>query len=230
MNEDFSLLRVIVDDYDAAQRTRIAKGEQIRAIAQGRDQQDPGYLASLGFVDEEEDGEVLKSAADFLLEAILRNETDEPSPSLAWAFRQQHASERMAFSKMDENLEPHPAWGWMSAVRGVGPTLGAKLLSRLDITKAHNASSFWSYCGLTTVPGQEWHCEKCGWVAIFPEGYNVTGSHKGCKSLAVKRRGFVDGIRAAQPKAEKGQKRDYDAFAKKTLYLLASSWLKAGSK
>ena len=231
---DVELLRIIADDYDQAQRGRVAKGEQIRAIIQGRDQQEGGgYLKILGFEDQlkkDDPEKVHKSAADFLLDAVLRDETNEPHPYLARAFRTSWDMERQAFKEMSVTLETHPVWPWMNAVRGVGPTIGAKLLARLDIDLAHNASSFWAYCGLTTVPGQRWECGTCGYVGIHPEDYEVTGKHKGCKALAEKTHGANDGIRAALPRAKKGEKRGYDAFAKKTCFLLASSWLKAGPK
>lgn len=226
-----NLLRIIADDYDQAQRVRVGKGEQIRAIAQGRDQQEAGlYLSKLGFRDVIRREKVHESAADLLLKAILKGRMDEPNAYLANAYRAAHAMERAAYNRMSEELELHPAWPWMGQVRGVGPTLGAKLLSRLDLDKADNPSSFWLYCGLATVPGQRWQCETCGYVGIYPATYNVTGKHKGCRELAVKTHGPEDGIRAALPHAERGEKRTYDAFAKKTLYLLASSWLKAGPK
>lgn len=237
MYDDIEMLRIIADDYDQAQRVRVAKGEQIRAIVQGREQQDPTYLEAMGYTD-----------ADALLADILRGSAPpEPSPYLAGAYAASHAMERAAFGRMGELLETHPAWPWMGAVRGVGPTLGAKLLARLDLDKAHNASSFWSYCGLGTVPGQRWHCEACGWTGVFPAAYDVTGKHKGCKAKAarthtnpgdpalVEAGGAADdgaryaNIRAAQPRSERGQKRSYDAYAKKVMYLLATSWLKAGS-
>jgi hypothetical protein len=222
------LLRIIADDYSQAQNVRVGKGEQIRAIVQGRDQQDPGYLAGLGFAPVMRGEREVTTAADLLLKAILKGTTDEPHHYLAGAYRAAWSSERAAFSVMEEALADHPAWPWMSQVRGVGPTLGAKLLSRLDLDRADNPSSFWCYCGLATVPGQQWSCSACGYVGIFPATHTITGKHKGCRQLAALSAGPDSGVRAAQPRAEKGQKRGYDAFAKKTMYLLASSWLKAG--
>lgn len=260
-------LRILADDYEQAQRRRVARGEQIRAIVQGHDQQEGGvYLSGLGFLPvvrppktpDDEPVEV-KSAADLLLEAIKRGDTDEPSSYLARTYRQDWERERLAFSEMGGVLESHPAWEWMRQIRGVGPTLGAKLLSRLDLDLANNSSSFMAYCGLGTVPGQRWECGECGWVGIFPKTHKVTGKHKGktkeegktCKTLAVCTHVNPEGvhrndmsdedqspfegilfadIRAAQPRAEKGQKRSYDAFAKKTMYLLAVSFLKAGPR
>lgn len=225
------LLRIVADDFDQAQRVRVAKGEQIRAIAQGRDQQQGGaYLAGLGFAPVTRDGKEVTTAADLLLKAILRGATTEPHPYLAMAYLAAYRSERNSYGVMDEALADHPAWPWMKTIRGVGPTLGAKLLSRLDLDRADNPSSFWCYAGLGTVPGQRWLCPTCGYVGIHPSTHEITGKHKGCKTLAAKVAGPEDGVRAAQPRGEKGQKRSYDAYVKKTMFLLASSWLKAGPK
>lgn len=227
-----NLLRIIADDYDQAQRSRIAKGEQIRAIAQGRDQQSAGvYLSSLGFLPVVRGDKTVKTAADVLLESILKNKTDEPHIYLASSYRNSYTMERNSFDHMSEALEKHVAWvEWLQHVRGIGPTFGAKLLSRLDLDQANNGSSFWCYCGLSTVPGQRWQCSTCGYVGIHPATHNVTGKHKGCKSLATLTHTSSDGIRAAQPRSERGVKRTYDAFAKKTLFLIASGFLKSGKK
>lgn len=240
-----SILRIIADDYDQAQRVRVAKGEQIRAIVQGRDTSEGGkYLSGLGFHPRMRGEKIAETAADALLKSVLRGESREPHSYLADAYRRAHESERSAFKEMSRALIDHPAWEWMGQVRGVGPTLGAKLLSRLDIDKAQWPSSFWQYCGLGTVPGQRWQCAECGWVGIFPSTYAVTGKHKGCKRIARVTHINPDGqqpenlsadvvfaeIRAAQPKAAAGEKRPYDSFAKKTLYLLGTAWLKSGAR
>lgn len=227
-----SILRIIADDYDQAQRSRIVKGEQIRAIVQGRDETSGGtYLAGLGFKTVAPEDKPIITAADQLLKAILRDpKVTEPHPYLTNDYRLCHEKERAAYDEMSEALEGHPAWAWLRQIRGVGPTLGAKLLARLDLDRANNSSSFWAYCGLSTIPGQQWTCKTCGYTSIHSATYEVTGKHKGCKDLAVKTAGPEDGVRAAKPAMERGQEKDYDAFAKKTLYLLAMSWLKAGAK
>lgn len=235
----FSLLRVVSDDYDQAQRVRVAKGEQIRAILQGKDNpsSDPALrpydLVSLGYSDKiDPKGKVIKSKEDYLLESILRDPSFTiPNPYLCSAYRRAWEAERHAYNQMSSLLSTHPAWPWMSRIRGVGPTLGAKLLSRLDLSLAHTPSSFWLYCGLSTVPGQRYECAKCGWVGVFPATFQVTGKHSGCKGFAARTTDPDDiSPRAAQPKSEKGQPRPYDSFAKKTIYLIIMSCLKSGSR
>lgn len=238
------LLRIVADDYRQSQKTRVAKGEQLRSIMQGRDQSDPTpeieqlqKMERLGLLDLllgelREPGEELKlnAVVDEWLKAVRTGVLDAPSRYLAESYRRAFKAERAAYDEMLPLLESHPAWEWMGQIRGIGPTLGAQLLARLDIRMARNASSFWKYCGLATVPGQRWHCEECGWTGIFPAGHKITGKHKGCKELAEQTHTAEDGIRAAQPKAEAGKPRDYDAEAKRLCYLLGTQWLKSGDK
>ncbi len=45
-------------------------------------------------------------------------------------------------------LSLHPAWPWLSQVRGIGPVLGAKLLGLIgDIRRAPTISSLWRFAG-----------------------------------------------------------------------------------
>lgn len=209
------MLRIVADDYDQAQRVRVAKGEQIRSIVRGVD-------LTLIAPDYED--------ADQLLEAIKRGDVDQPHPYLAWSYRRSWEQERRAFEEMMGLVTEHPAWPWLDAVKGIGPTLACKLLARLDIDKASSASSFSSYCGLGTVPGKMYRCAECGRTDVYPEAFNVTGKHKGCKELSVMVKGPEDGIRAAQPRTERGEKRSYDAYAKKTMYLIAGQFIKLPGK
>lgn len=59
-----------------------------------------------------------------------------------------------------EFLQNHPAWPWLSKVRGVGPTLAMRLLSMLDIRRADTISDFWRYCGLGVVDGKAERTKK----------------------------------------------------------------------
>lgn len=46
-------------------------------------------------------------------------------------------TERMLAREMARRVAEHPAWPWLERVRGVGPTLAARLLARLRIDRAH---------------------------------------------------------------------------------------------
>lgn len=51
-------------------------------------------------------------------------------------------------------VKQHPMMEQLRAVRGVGPTLGAKLLAMIDISRSETASQLWRYCGYAVIDGQ----------------------------------------------------------------------------
>lgn len=213
-------LRWLADAYEQAQRIRIETGERIRAVLQGRDE-------TWGAPASGED-------PDEVLSSIIAGETLGPVPILGRTYRRHAEEEGELRKEMNAALKAHPAWPWLSSVKGIGPTLGGKLLARFDATKADHASSFWAYAGLATVPGEKYRCAECGLVRAWPVGYNVTGKHtvrgstKKCAGKLVLVAGPDDGIRAAQAHAARGEKQAYDAYAKKIMYLVGTSFLKAG--
>lgn len=214
-------LRWIADAYEQAQRVRVETGERIRAILQGRD--------------ERADAVELDSAPGDVLAAIRRGDTDGPVPLLGRTYRRHADEERELRRAMVSALTDHPAWPWLSRVKGIGATLAAKLLARLDVTRAPAPSSFWSYCGLATVPGTEYRCATCGLRASFPTRYRVKGAHMrsdtraSCSGTLEAHRGPEAGIRVAQPKPASGEKAAYDQYAKKVCYLIGVSFLRSGS-
>lgn len=224
-------LRFLADNYEQAQTLRRSVEERIRAVVQGRDE----TFVPLGTIIPDDDDEPVwidehgeaRTAAE-TLEAIRATEVSGPVPMLGRSYRRYWLEERETFRDMRAALDAHPAWPWLEQVRGMGPTLACKLLARLDPEKAPYASSFWSYCGLGTVPGERYKCPDCGRVRGFPVGYNVTGKHSGCEGKLEKIAGPEDGVRVAQPKAARGEKSSYDKYAKKVCYLVGTSFLKAG--
>lgn len=225
-------LRLLADLYEQSQRLRIMNGERIRAVLLGRDvkggDEDP--------IEPEQ-----SEAAERALEAYRRGEpsthvNDLSVPAfLVRSYNRYWSEERDVERDMLDAVRKHPTWPWIKAVKGIGPVTACKLLSRLEIEKAAHPSSFWSYCGLTTVPGDKYVCADCGRCRAWPVGYNVTGSHqtpagKKCAGTLVKVAGPEDGIVAARPRAQRGEKRGYDAFAKKTMYLIGTGFLKARGK
>lgn len=251
-------LHFLADRYEQAQRVRIETGERIRAIYQGRDEE--GLAPTFEMMPDgvpficpvkacehqwrasftmkppcplcDAEG---KLDVDVILKEILAGEHDGPMPILARTYRRHHEEEREMFGAMTGALEGHPTWPWLSQVKGCGPTLACKLLARLDITKADTPSAFWLYSGLATVPGAKYHCETCGLDRTFPIAYDVKGGHKrlgtqaNCKGKLEKTE-EGDHIRAAMPRAGRGQKRPYDAYAKKVCYLLGCQWEKLGER
>ena len=173
--ENIEMLRIIADDYDQAQRVRVAKGEQIRSIVRGVDL----ALWETPYKGDSEDTEdkAHRRAVDAMLEGIKRGDTEEPHPYLAWSYRTSWKQERRGYDEMMSEVAKHAAWPWLEAVKGVGATHACKLLARLDIEKASSASSFVSYCGLGTVPGKQFTRPECGRTDVYPASYNVTGNH-----------------------------------------------------
>jgi hypothetical protein len=215
--ETTTMFRWIADAYEQSQRVRIETGERIRAVVQGREQ----------------DSEPLDVSADEILKQIAKGDTLGPVPILGRTYRRFWQEEQDLRKDMLTSLKEHPVYPWLSRVRGIGPTLACKLVARFDAEKADYASSFWSYAGLGTVPGERYKCEKCGLVRAWPVGTNVTGKHQSlskgrCTGKLEKIAGPEDGVRCAQPRATRGEKRSYDAYAKKVCYLVGTSFLKAG--
>ncbi|HET9983206.1 MAG TPA: transposase [Longimicrobiales bacterium] len=196
-------LRSLAAAYEQAQRVRVELGERIRAAAR--------------------DGAGL-------LERIRAGATDGPAPLLGRTYRRHWEQERELARGMAEALDAHPAWRWLRGVHGVGPTLGCRLLARLDLDRARNPSAFWAYCGLATVPGVEYRCDACGLVRSFPAEQDVAGPHRrrgdgsACTGRLVPT-GGSGGVRVAQPRTRPGERGAYDGEAKRICYLIGASFL-----
>jgi hypothetical protein len=212
-------LRWIADAYEQAQRVRIESGERIRAIVQGRD---------------ERTGAERAEASRVLLE-IRRGETDGPVVLLGRTYRRHWEAEQELRRAMTTALAEHPAWDWLSQVKGIGATLAAKLLARLDVHRAPHPSSFWSYCGLATVPGIEYRCATCGLRTSYPVRYRVKPIHNRpdsgttCAGQLEPARGPEHNVRVAQPRPASGEKASYDQYAKKVCYLIGVSFVRSKS-
>ena len=211
-------LRWIADAYDQAQRVRLQAGERIRAIVQGRDPRLGGEISG---------------DSDELLRAIRNNHDDGPVPLLARTYRRHWEEEQELRIAMEVALQTHPVWPWLSEVRGIGPTLSARLLARLDIRRAPTPSSFWAYCGLATVPAQLFGCADCGMTASAARGRRVPNSHKNAAGNSCPGPLHIiaapEGLRVAQPMPARGESASYDRHAKKICYLIGVSFLRSRS-
>jgi hypothetical protein len=205
--------------FELAQRERIRRGERIRAIAQARDLSWGGDAGPL-------DGD-----ADELLRRIERGDALGPVPFLGVLYQRAWAEERQLSTLLEETVTMHVAWPWLMQIRGVGPRLAARLLSRLRIDRARSPSAFWSYCGLGTVPAAEYRCESCGTRVLVPEKYSAPGRHLAngriaCTGRLVRRRGGRP--RVAQPRSRRLEARRYDAAAKTICFLVGTSFSRQG--
>ena len=211
-------LRWITDSYEQAQRVRLQAGERIRAIVQGRDPR----LGSSPLED-----------ADDVLRSIRQGEQDGPVSLLGRTYRRHWEEEQELRRAMEHALVTHPVWPWLSQVRGIGTTLAARLLARLDLNRAPTPSSFWAYCGLATVQGQLFRCARCGATAVAAAGRTIRAAHTaptgGTCEGKLEPAGSPEGLRVAQPSPSRGESASYDRQAKKICYLIGVSFLRSKS-
>jgi hypothetical protein len=203
--------------FEFAQRERIRRGERIRAIAQARDHR--------WDAPEVED-------AEELLRHIERGETLGPIPFLGILYQRAWAEERQLSNLLEETITSHAAWPWLLQIRGVGPRLAARLLSRLRIDRAHAPSAFWAYCGLGTVAGTEYRCDTCHACFVVSARNPAPARHLGKSRLACEGRLMRAApsrcLRVAQPRPRKLEPRRYDATAKTICFLIGTSFSRQG--
>jgi len=211
-------LRLLYQLFEEAQRSRVAHGERLRAIFQGRTG----------------GGEGRAEDADTLLKKIARGNTVGAPRVLERAYARAAGDEADASDTLSEVIEQHPAWTWLSSKRGVGHLLAARLLSRLDVSRARTPSAFWAYCGLATIPGVSYRCPRCGLEVAFPVGYKIHEPHfarSGMRECAARLELAADGesTRVAPRRSTLGGRKSYDSHARKSCYLIGVSLLRCGS-
>jgi len=212
-------LRLLYQLFEEAQRSRVAHGERLRAIFQGR-------AAGLG--------EERTENADLLLKIIARGQTVGAPRVLERAYARAAGDEDDASETLKEVIQVHPAWPWLSSKKGVGHLLAARLLSRLDITRASTPSAFWAYCGLATIPGVAYRCGRCRLEVAYPVGYKLHEPHY-ARSGARQCTGRLELVadeettRVAPRRSTLGGRKSYDSHARKSCYLIGISLLRCGS-
>jgi hypothetical protein len=211
-----SELRLLYALFEEAQRSRVAHGERLRAILQGRSS---SSLAST------------ISDPDALLKAIRRGDSAGAPRILERAYARAFDDEESAAAALRIVIEQHPAWPWLEGVRGIGHLLAARLLSRLDITRARTPSAFWAYCGLATIPGVAYRCARCGLEVAYPTGYQPKGAHTvmtGTRECLgeLQQSGDETSTRVAPRRSALGGRASYDAHARNSCYLIGVSMLR----
>jgi hypothetical protein len=215
-----SELRLLYQLYEEAQGTRIAHGERLRAIFQGRSS------SSVATTDKDVDG---------LLKGIARGGRGRAPRILENAYARAMEDEAAAAAALRESIGRHPAWPWLDDVRGSGHLLAARLLSRLDGTRANTPSAFWAYCGLGTIPGVAFRCSNCGLEVAYPVGYKVGETHYAKSAPRVcsgqlQPLSSTNDIRVAPRRSALGGRASYDAHARKSCYLIGVSILRSGGE
>ena len=211
-------LRLLYQLYEDAQRSRIAHGERLRALFQGRSFDGLGVVAG---------------DPDSLLRTIARGESVGAPRVLEKAYWRASEDESDAALALRTEIEAHPAWQWMSAQRGVGELLAARLLSRLDVTRARTPSAFWAYCGLATIPGAAYRCSRCELEVGIPAGYKLGENHftrGGSRQCSGHLELITEAAtRVAPRRSVAGGRNTYDAHARKSCYLIGVSMLRCSS-
>jgi hypothetical protein len=171
-NEMIPALRLMTRGAYALQKLRIQTG--LRLCANFRDKlKESGEIAA--DADDEELSEkaqkiidVLKADYRRLTEGVARNRTlprregfvgegvisDFTELVLVHQYEQLERQEREHFRHIGEALESLPIWtDWLEGQRGIGPAMGAVLVTSFDVHKAVRPSQFWAIAGLDVGPG-----------------------------------------------------------------------------
>lgn len=142
-------------------------------------------------------------------------------------------AERRLCQEMAATVECHPAWPWLEQVRGIGPTLSARLLARLRIERAPTPSSFWSYCGLATVPAVRYRCVACGVVIDLAAGNTAPRRHRSSRGTECDGDLAADahcGARVAARLPARGRRRTFDVEARTLCHMIGVSFLRRGGR
>ena len=214
-------LRWIAAAFESAQAQRLRTGDQIRAQTRVGNRE-----SGIG----NRKGETAHLEA--LLARIRSGSASGPVPALGDSYRREWNEERDLLRLLTERIARHPAWPWLERVRGIGPSLSARLLARLEIERAPTPSSFWSYCGLATVAAQLYRCPQCGYELLLAVGrqlrssHRVPGSGQPCEGTLLPN--GEGARRVAQPRPSRGENAPYDREAKKLCYLIGISFIRQG--
>ncbi len=216
------LLQLAASGYERAQRDRIRYGEQLRAILQGRDAR---WELS---VEVDVSTDVDASLRD------IRDNGGGPVPMLGRLYASAWRQECEMGAYMNTLIGRHPTWPWLRGVRGIGSVLSARLLARLDLTRAPSPASFWAYCGLGTVAAESLVCDRCGAQVFVAPGTRVAAPHaplgggKGRCAGVLRRHGVAEDVRVAQGRPRRGERAPYDMEAKTICYLIGVSFVRCG--
>jgi hypothetical protein len=83
---------------------------------------------------------------------VKKLEENDESEMLIQFYERFHELERDIEKYVSKEFKRHEMYEWLKDVKGIGPILGASLISYIDIEKAQHASSVWKFCGLAVNP------------------------------------------------------------------------------
>ena len=138
----------------------------------------------------------------------------EPNPVLEECHKALLRREKMLIGLMYKQIRDHPLWTeYLSHIYGIGPVLGAFLIMYLNPARFRSVSAMWKYCALHV----EFYCPNCKAVYRFdrPDVYEV------CPKCGAK-------LIVRAPKRKKGEKVDWNPFAREMCWRIATSFEKTG--
>lgn len=84
---------------------------------------------------------------------IKQRERDEKESTALIEYKERmHDIEKGIAKYLKGVLNEHPMGEWLVGVKGIGPVLGAALVSFINIERAQHASSVWKFCGQAVDP------------------------------------------------------------------------------
>lgn len=84
-----------------------------------------------------------------------------PDPFVASLVERLEELEHDMYRQMGKAMKEHPTWHWLAQVKGIGPTLGTKIVGLIgDISKFDTISKLWSFAGYGLKDGKAQRPQK----------------------------------------------------------------------
>lgn len=205
-------LKALVDLYYQSQNQRIRVGNQIRAIRQESD-------------------DAFKNSVEVL----------------EWVYENEHIKEKQIFDIFKYYMKTSKTGQWLSNVKGIGPTFSIALLAYLDIEGKKAAGQFHSFCGLDDNNRPRYGKEKAREIvnSVMGDEKVITFDHllelseiTGRTVDSLDKMSIEIDYKTKKPKMKKNKPVKtkeslikglsiipYNAFLKKTCYLIAQSFV-----
>lgn len=119
-------------------------------------------------------------------------------------------------------VDNHVVGEWLLSVRGIGPTMAAKMIGHTrDIRRFSTVSKLWRYAGYGTVP----RCQDCdAWIDEVETASGDREFLSECQSCGS------DNLKNVAERPVKGRRLRYDPNFKTMLHTMADGLLRAGSE
>lgn len=129
-------------------------------------------LRTAGRLHVKADGSAMKDNGTVMAQSDIGNEFLETS------YGQIKETEEYLKKTITKLYKKCPEYQWLKDIKGIGPTIGAILITEIDIVKAVNVSKIWQYAGLnpgTTVGKKVKGKDKDGKIVLETTGELIRG-------------------------------------------------------